>query len=78
MSRSDPLLSAGIRELIQVRSVGRIEGSTAVVLGIGVEVGDTFSPAIVVGALYASGNFLRAALVASVFVGGAFVVFREI
>ncbi len=62
-------------ELIQVCSVRRIEGSAAVVLGIGVVVGNALSAAIVIGTLYATGDFLRAALVSDVLVGGASVVF---
>jgi len=65
-------------ELIQVGSVRRIEGTTAIVLGVGIVVGDASSTAIIVDAFHASGNLLRAALIAAVLIGGAFVVFREI
>jgi hypothetical protein len=65
-------------ELIQVRSVRGIEGSAAVVRGVGIVIGDALSPAIVVGAFHASRNFLSTAAVAAVLIGSAFVISRRI
>ena len=60
-------------ELVEVGAVGGIERAAAVVFRVGIVIGDAFAAEVVVGALDAAGNFLRAGMVAAVVVGSAFV-----
>jgi hypothetical protein len=63
-------------ELIEIASIGGVECSTAVVLAVGVMIGDSFSAKIVEGALDPSRNLLRFAWMASIYVGPALVLVR--
>src|ERR1019366_92738 len=53
-------------KLVEIRSVGRIQTPAAVVLCISIVIGNAFSAEIIVGALHASGNFLRASMIHAV------------
>jgi hypothetical protein len=62
-------------ELIQVRSIRRIENSAAVVPGVKIMVRDAFPAEIVVGAFHPARNFLCPAVIVTVLIGFSLVMF---
>ena len=53
-------------KLVEIRPVRGIQLPAAVVLGVIVVIGDAFPAEIIVGALHASGNFLRTSIIHAV------------
>src|SRR3984957_15478412 len=72
VGRIHPLVHS---KFVEISPVGGVQSSAAVVHGIRIVIGDTFSAQIIVGTLHPTGNFLRSAVIHAVLVGFALLSF---
>src|SRR3974377_1175989 len=65
-------------ELIEVRAVGGIEQAAAVIACVAVVIGDSLAAAVVISATDIAWDICRAAVIAAVDIGNAFVTGKEV